>query len=330
MSFGGGFGVGMQSHEGAAPEPFDALNGYALAGPVNSHPLHQVQARDLLRPVCGSISGEIRLDHEVRVGEGIEGTIRLQALKDISARKAAFRLVGLKMVEERKSRTYKVDDEHTRTEEWVEANGQLFVADAFTEPVIPAQLLAGQEFETRFIVPAPPLGPPSAHLGEAIVAWAIEARWDIAMANDAFLATVVDVAQHPDLIRAGVSKQGGMALLDVVDMEGATIAVETPLPASPGTTMRVVAHWPDAPGGSARIELHRRTNAPNSTEGILAVGLTSSDALQAGGTVAELSVPAGIPPSFDGAGLENRYIIRVLVDRRFRPDTAIERPVAIA
>jgi hypothetical protein len=30
------------------------------------------------------------------------------------------------------------------------------------------------------------------------------------------------------------------------------------------------------------------------------------------------------------ATLEITYVIRVLVDRRFRPDTAIERPVAVA
>jgi hypothetical protein len=40
-------------------------------------------------------------------------------------------------------------------------------------------------------------------------------------------------------------------------------------------------------------------------------------------------VPAGSAPSFDGAGLEITYIIRVLVDVRFRPDAAIERPVGI-
>jgi hypothetical protein len=34
-------------------------------------------------------------------------------------------------------------------------------------------------------------------------------------------------------------------------------------------------------------------------------------------------------PSFDGAGLEIAYVIRVLVDRRFRTDAAIERPVGI-
>jgi hypothetical protein len=42
-----------------------------------------------------------------------------------------------------------------------------------------------------------------------------------------------------------------------------------------------------------------------------------------------LLVPAGSAPSFDGAGLEIDYIVRVLVDRRFRTDAAIERPVGI-
>ena len=41
------------------------------------------------------------------------------------------------------------------------------------------------------------------------------------------------------------------------------------------------------------------------------------------------SAPPDAPPSFDGAGLEILYVIRVLVDQVFRPDAAIERPVAI-
>jgi hypothetical protein len=48
-----------------------------------------------------------------------------------------------------------------------------------------------------------------------------------------------------------------------------------------------------------------------------------------GGAEVRLAVPAGSAPSFDGAGLEITYVIRVLVDRRLRTDAAIERPVAI-
>ena len=43
-----------------------------------------------------------------------------------------------------------------------------------------------------------------------------------------------------------------------------------------------------------------------------------------------LTVPPGSPPSFDGADLEIAYVIRVLVDRRFMPDLAVERPVGVA
>ena len=248
----------------------------------------------------------------------------------ISARKAALRLVGLRLVEERKSETHKTGENTSTTENWVEANGRLFVEDTFTEPAIPASLAPGQVFETTFRVPAPPLGPPSAHLGEAIVAWALEARWDVAMGDDAFVAILVPVAQHPDLIRAGVGKQGGTAMLDIVDIEGASISVTTPLPASPGSTIGVRAAWPGAPGGPARIELHRRTNAPNGAEGIIAVEATSSDALRAGSAEVSLALPPGTAPSFDGADLEITYVVRVLIDRKLRPDAAIERPVAVA
>jgi hypothetical protein len=330
ISFGGSGGFGFSMHEGHCPEPFDAANGTRLAGSEGSHPLHGIGPEQRVRPSSGKVDGQLILDAPVRVGEGIEGTLRLTAREAISARKAALRLVGLRLVEERKSETHKTGENTSHTESWVEANGRLFVEDAFTEPVIPAALAAGETFETRFLVPAPRLGPPSAHLGEAIVAWALEARWDVAMGDDAFVATLVPVAQHPDLIRAGVGKQGGMALLDSVGVEGATISVTTPLPAAPGSTIGVRAAWPGAPGGPARIELHRRTNAPNGTEGIIAVATTDSDALRAGSAEAALVLPAGIAPSFDGADLEITYVIRVLVNRKFRPDTAIERPVAVA
>jgi hypothetical protein len=75
--------------------------------------------------------------------------------------------------------------------------------------------------------------------------------------------------------------------------------------------------------------LHRRTNAPNGQEGIIASVVVSPADLSSGAAEARLLVPPGSAPSFDGAGLELNYIIRALVDRRFRSDAAIERPVAI-
>jgi hypothetical protein len=320
----------MFGHEGHCPEPFDAANGARLAGSEGSHPLHDIRAEELVRPASGRVEAEFTLDGPVRVGEGIDGTLRLVAREAISARGATLRLVGLRLVEERKSVTHKTGENTSYTENWVEANGRLFVEDAFLEPVLPATLAAGEAFEARFSVPAPRLGPPTAHLGEAIVAWALEARWDVAMADDVFVATYVPVAQHPDLIRAGVGKQGGMAMLDAIDVDGATLSITTPLPAASGSELGVHAAWPGAPGGPARIELHRRTNAPNGTEGVIAVAATDSGALQAGTAQVTLTVPADAAPSFDGADLEVAYVVRVLVDRRFRPDAAVERPVALA
>ena len=224
---GGTIGFSFGGHEGRCPEPFDAANGKRLGGSENSHPLHFVRADELVRRSSDKVEGEIVLDGPVRVGEGIEGTLRVVARETISARKAALRLVGLRLVEERKSRTHESGSGTSSTESWVEANGRLFAEEAFLEPAIPAELAAGQRFEARFSVPAPRLGPPTAHLGEAIVAWALDARWDIAMGDDAFVAVYVPVAQHPDLIRAGVGKQGGMAVLDTVDVKGASISVTT-------------------------------------------------------------------------------------------------------
>jgi hypothetical protein len=317
-------------HQGHCPEPFDAINGSRLGGSEGSHPLHFVRADELVRATSGKVDGQFTLDHPVRVGEGIDGTVRLVAREAISARGAAFRLVGLRLVEQKESETHQTGKDTSTTESWVEANGRLFVADAFLSPVIPATLAAGQTFETTFSVPAPQLGPPTAHLGEAIVAWALEVHWDISMGDDAFVATYLPVTQHPDLIRAGVGDQGGAAMLDSVNVAGATISISSPLPASPGSLIAVTVSWPGAPSGPARIELHRRTNAPNGVEGVIAVAVADGDALRAGTAQVQLAVPPDAAPSFDGADLELAYVLRVLVDRRMRPDAAVERLVSIA
>ena len=318
-------------HQGSAPAPFDALNGPRLAGLEGSHPLQTVRPEELVRPTDGPIRAQIVLDHPVRVGEGISGKVTLTATEAVSARGGILRLVGLRLDEVRRSR-----EEHdskgavTSREDWVETEGKLFAEDQFMEPAIPASFEAGATWEGTFSIPAPPLGPPSAHLGESIIAWALEIRWDVAMGSDHFVAVLLPVAQHPDLLRAGVGQQGGMSMLAEVSVDGASIAVTSPLPAPAGTAIIVKAAWPSAPGGQkARIELHRRTNAPNGVEGVIASVAVDPAALGSGSAEASLSLPAGSAPSFDGAGLQVIYVIRVLVDRRFRSDAAIERPVAI-
>jgi hypothetical protein len=322
----GSFGL----HSGSAPEPFDALNGPRLAGPQGSHPLHVVRAEDLVRPSHGPIDGAILVDGPAMVGEGITGTLRITATERIDARKAALRLVGLRLDEVTRSREDHDDKGRvTHSEHWVETSGKLFVQDAFPEPAIPASLAPGTTFEAPFAVPAPRLGPPSAHLGESIIAWALEVRWDVSMGSDHYVAVHLPVAQHPDLLRAGVGKQGGMSLMAGVPVGDAMISVTSPLPAPAGSELLVNVRWPSAPGGTkGRVEVHRRTNAPNGTEGTIASEAVDPAALK-GGVDVRLAIPPGSAPSFDGAGLEIGYVIRVLVDRRFRGDAALERPLAI-
>ena len=323
-----GFSAG---HSGSAPSPFDAINGPRLAGGEGSHPLHSVSPEELLNPSDGAVVGEFVLDHPARVGDGITGRVRLTAMKPVNARKAYLRLVGLRLDETRRSR----DETNSKgetiyTERWVETSGKLFVTDSFPEPAIPTNLQPGATWEATFMVPAPQLGPPTAHLGESIIAWALEVRWDVAMGSDHWAAVYLPLAQHPDLLRAGIGKQGGMSLMSSVPVGNASINVVSPLPAPSGQEVVVTVVWPSAPSGQgARIELHRRTNAPNGTEGIIASVAVDPASLASGAAGARLLVPAGSAPSFDGAGLEINYVIRVLVDRRLRSDAAIERPVAI-
>jgi hypothetical protein len=318
-------------HTGSAPSPFDAINGPRLAGPEGSHPLHDVRPEELLRPTDGAVTGEIVLDHPARVGDGITGKIKLTAVKEVKARKAYLRLVGLRLDEVKRSEQHEDAGGHSSyTESWVETKGNLFSHDSFLEPIVPTELEPGQTWESTFMVPAPQMGPPTAHLGESIIAWALEARWDVAMGGDHWLAAYLPLAQHPDLMRAGVGKQGGQSLLAEISAGGGTISVSTPLPAPAGQEMGVKVSWPSAPDGQgARIEVHRRTNAPNGVEGIIASARVEPADLRSGAAEVKLAIPPGSAPSFDGAGLQINYVIRALVDRRFRGDAAIERPVGI-
>ena len=318
-------------HTGSAPSPFDAINGPRLAGGEGSHPLHSVSPEELLNPSDGAVTGEFVLDQPARVGDGITGHVRLTAAKEVNARKAYLRLVGLRLDEVRREVDHRDSKGNVEyTERWVETAGKLFSADAFLEPPIPTSLQPGATWESTFAVPAPPLGPPTAHLGESIIAWALEVRWDIAMGSDHWAALYLPLAQHPDLLRAGVGKQGGTSLMAGVPVGDATINVTSPLPAPAGQEVAVTVSWPSAPSGQgARIEIHRRTNCPNGTEGIIASAAIDPASLNSGAAQANLLVPAGSAPSFDGAGLEIDYVIRVLVDRRFRADAAIERPLGI-
>lgn len=322
---------GWGGRTGSAPEPFDALDGPRLAGPEGSHPLHAVSAEELVKASHGPVAGEFVIDRPVRVGESIEGLVRVRVLERVESRGAALRLVGLRLDEVARSQDHRDSQGRvTSTERWVEVDGHLFAENAFPEPTLPPVLAAGQTAEARFALPAPRLGPPTAHLGESIVAWALEVRWDVPMWTDPSVATHVAVGQHPDLIRAGVGRQGGKSVLDAVAVGDAVIGVTTPLPAPAGSEIALTIHWPSAAGGNAgRVEIQRHTNAPNGETGIIASVPVDPKALQ-GGTEVRLTVPAGTAPSFDGAGLENVYVVRALVDRRFRPDAAIERPIAIA
>ena len=319
------------AHSGSSPSPFDALGGSRLAGPEGSHPLQDLRAEDLLRPASGEITAEFGFDHPAVVGVGLTGTLRIRASGRVHARGARLRLLGLRLVEERRSSSEHRGDEWV-TESWVEANGKLFVHDAFLEPPIPMDLGAGQAFESPFAVPMPALGPPSGHLGVAIVAWALEVRWDVAMAEDTFAAQLLTIAQNPSLIRAGVGQQGGAALLASVEAgQGATIEIRNALPAPVGGELVVRPRWPAVPSGrEGRLELVQHVDAPNGGSRVIAVVHGPIDVLRDGSADITLPIPDGAAPSFDGADLACRYAVRAVVDRPMRPDVSIERDVAIS
>jgi hypothetical protein len=325
--FGGGFG-----HSGDSPAPFDARSGGDLAGPQNSHPLADISIESLLKPHTDGVSGSIEFATPIRIGEGITGTIKITAHREIDARKAEFRLIGLNLVEERKHVEHRDSKGNvTSRDDWVEANGRLFDELSFMDVALPPRMAAGESYETTFSVPAPRLGPPQAHAGCAIIAWAIEARWDIPHGGDERVAALVPLAQHPDLLRAGVITVGAGAMHDVWSTpEGASISVQPVPPLVPGTPVAVTVTWPEAPsnGRSGRIEVIVDVDAPNGGSQVIATTETNVDSLR-GGVELSLVLPADMPPTLDADRIKVRYLIKAVVDIRFRPDASTERLVVV-
>ena len=330
-SMGGMFGWG--GHRGSAPTPFDAVDGARLAGPQGSHPLAAIAIEELVAPASDGLDGAITIDNAdaIRIGEGIGGRISVTARKDINARGAVLRLVGGRLLEERKSHEDR-DSKGTvtRREDWVEVDGKLFEQLALTDMRLPASLAAGQHFEAQFTIPAPRLGPATAHLGSAIIAWAVEARWDISMGGDERLAMPVKVGQNVDYLRSGAVRLENGAMFDIWSEGDGSIAVKPLPPIAAGQEVEVTVTWPSAGAGrGGRFELQANVDAPNGTKGLVLSSTPIDPAAFRGGMTFRVLIPPDAPPTMAHEGVAVNYRLRALVDRPFRSDLAIERAIAV-
>ncbi len=327
---GGGF-FGFGGHSGSAPAPFDALDGPRLAGRDGSHPLALVRPLDLLRPTSDGLDGEIVLDGPVRVGEGISGRLSVVARRIVEGRSVALRLVGVRLAEHKRSIEHRDSEGRvTSRDEWVEVGGDTFEQLPFTEPALPTRLAPGERFETTFLVPAPRLGPPSAHLGSAMIVWALEARWDVAMGADQRVASLVEVRQHPDYLRSGAARLAEGSLFDAWPGGDASIAVSPLPPVAAGSDLDVIVTWPGAGSGrGARLELHADIAGPNPIAGLVLFSAPVDPSAFRSGVRMTLPIPADAPPTVTADGLGVAYRLRALVDRQLMKDLAIERPIAV-
>ncbi len=322
---------GAFGKSGNSPTPFDAVDGGRLAGPQGSHPLAAISIDELVRRSTDGLVGEITVNEPVRIGEGLSGHLRVTARRDIAARAANMRLLGALLTEQQESREQRDSQGRvTSSEHWVEVHGKLFEQLPFTEPVLPTTLGAGQTFETDFNLPAPRLGPVSAHLGSALLAWALEARWDVAMHGDERLALPVTVKQNIDYLRSGAVRLDAGALFDVWQAGDASIAV-TPLPpAVAGSEIEVTVNWPSAGAGrGGRLELQADVTAPNRLKDVVLFSAAIDPQAFRSGVTIKVPVPDDAPPTLEDQGVAVAYHLRALVDRAFRSDLAVERALAV-
>jgi hypothetical protein len=322
---------GWSGHTGSAPTPFDNVDGFRLAGPDGSHPLAALSIAEMLRARSDGLNGTIEVKHPVRIGDAIEGRIQLTALREIKTRGAMLRLVGAAIAEHEESKENRDSDgKVVNREEWVEVGGRLFEELPFSQPPLPAQLTSGQTFEADFTIPAPRLGPPSGHYGTALIAWAVEAHWDVSMGSDERLAALVSVDQNIDYLRSGAVRLGDGALFDQWQVGDGAIAVAPIPPLKAGSEVDVSVNWPSAGGGrAARIELQADIEAPNGENGVVLWSTQLDPNAFRGGITVRIPIPADAPPSFSAQGIGVGYRIRALVDRQLRSDLAIERAIAV-
>jgi hypothetical protein len=329
----GGAGFGWSGHSGSAPTPFDAVDGGRLAGPQGSHPLAAISMEELVAPASGGLDGQITIVNadSVRIGEGISGRLAVTARRDINARGAVLRLVGGLLTEHSESREDRDSEGRvTHREDWVEVHGKLFEQLPFTDTPLPPQLTAGEHFEAEFTLPAPRLGPVSAHLGSAILAWAIEARWDIPMHGDERVAVPVKVGQNIDYLRSGSFRLENGALFDIWSEGDGSIGVRPLPPILAGTEVEVTVTWPSAGSGrGGRFELQANVDAPNGIKGIVLSSTAVDAATFRSGATFKVLIPADAPPTLVDQGVAVNYQLRALVDRPFRSDLAIERALAV-
>jgi len=332
FGIGGGIGGGVSgSHSGSLPAPFDAPDKRRLVGPQGSHPLAAIALEELVAPASDGLDGQITFKEPVRIGEALSGHLAVTARRDISARSATMRLVGALITEQQRSREERDSQGKViRSESWVEISGSLFDQLPFSEPALPPTLAAGQKFEADFTLPAPRLGPVTAHMGSAVLAWALDAKWDIQMRGDEHVAALVKVAQNIDYLRSGAVRLDDGAMFDVYGSGDATISVKPLPPMVAGSEIEVTVNWPSAGSGrGGRLELQADVDAPNKLSGVVLFSQPVDPNAFKTGFTTKIMIPADAPATLNDKGVAVHYRIRALVDRAFRSDLAVERALAV-
>jgi hypothetical protein len=326
-----GFSVFGAGQHGSLPTPFDAPAGNRLWGPQGSHPLAAIGLEELVAKSSDGIDGEITIHDPVKIGEALAGHLKLTARKNINARGAMFHLIGALLVERQESREERDSKGNViKSEQWTEITGSVFEDLPLAEVALPAQLTAGQTFETDFTLPAPRLGPVTGHLGSAAIVWALDAKWDISMGSDERVAALVNVKQNLDYLRSGAVRLDDGAMFDVYGSGDATISVKPLPPLVAGTEFEVTVNWPSAgQGRGGRLELQADIDAPNKLSGIVLFSQAVDPNAFKMGVTTKITIPADAPATLNDKNVAVHYRIRALVDRSFRSDLAVERFIAV-
>jgi hypothetical protein len=290
--------------------------------------------------LTGSSQGvdwHLAIDHAPLLpGRLVNGRLALHARKAIEARALVLTLIAEEHWRHRVTRPG--PNGTTRTEVVTSRNEVRRVPENIHGPL---RLAAGEQWETTFDLPVPPMGPASLDARDAGLTWTLEGKLDIDDGFDSGIEGEIVVAQPTALLRAGSVRVGEFALYESAEVaaDGVTSSIHLePMPLIAGDAFigRVTLELGDSVKlqeirAEVRVEVEATVSGGESETIIAWTGVLAPGGSYAGTVALDVSGrldPRPLPTTVLPHG-QAQATFHVILARPMARDTHLERDVTI-